>query len=124
MIDKEKAEEYIINKYYKERLEEESRDVILEDVYNHDKNELQAYSDGFKEGYELGYNEKFENTYMKAEEFDKYLKLVKENEQLIKESIQTEIDFAKARDRISELEKELDNYKAFKSHCKEIEENE
>lgn len=41
-----------------------------------------GFTEGRKEGYELGCNEKFENTYMKAEEFDKYLELAKENEQL------------------------------------------
>lgn len=50
MTDKEKAEEYIINKYYRDWLDEESRDVILEDVYAHDKNELQAHLDGLAEG--------------------------------------------------------------------------
>lgn len=49
--------------------------------------------------------------------------LINENEQLIKESIQTEIEFAEARDKISELEKEIDSYKAFERHYEEIEED-
>lgn len=50
MTDREKAEEYIINKYYKDWLEEESREVILEDVYNHDKKELEVYLNGLRAG--------------------------------------------------------------------------
>lgn len=50
MTDKEKAEEYIINKYYKDWLEEESREVILEDVHNFDKKEMEGFLAGLTEG--------------------------------------------------------------------------
>lgn len=72
-------------------------------------------TEGRREGYELGCNEKFENTYMKAEEFDKYLELATENEQLKERIREVENDSNNCEHwsytRIKQLEEQIEKMK-------------